>query len=141
MNNNRNKILSSSLKVRFQHCDPLGHLNNATYIDYFLNAREDQLQDNYDVDTYDYAMKTGMAWVVANHDISYLFPVKAKELILIKSNVAAFNSKSITVHFEMFVGEKKCAIMKTTFVHIAIASGKPIDHSGDWMNFLSEIIA
>ena len=31
------------MTVRFQDCDPFGHLNNARYIDYFLNARQDQI--------------------------------------------------------------------------------------------------
>ena len=26
-------------RVHFQDCDMLGHLNNARYLDYFLNAR------------------------------------------------------------------------------------------------------
>ena len=30
--------------TRFSDCDPFGHLNNARYIDYFINAREDHLR-------------------------------------------------------------------------------------------------
>lgn len=37
------KELESIAVARFQDCDPFSHLNNARYIDYFLNAREDQL--------------------------------------------------------------------------------------------------
>jgi acyl-CoA thioester hydrolase len=33
--------------VRFNDCDPLGHLNNSKYIDYFLNAREDHLKEHF----------------------------------------------------------------------------------------------
>jgi len=33
--------------IRFQDCDPLGHLNNAKYFDYFFNAREDQVSKIY----------------------------------------------------------------------------------------------
>ena len=29
--------------IRFQDCDPLRHLNNAKYFDYFFNAREEQV--------------------------------------------------------------------------------------------------
>jgi len=37
-----NKILQSTYQVRFQDSDPFRHLNNARYLDYFVNAREDQ---------------------------------------------------------------------------------------------------
>ena len=36
-------ILSSTAIIRFQDCDPYSHLNNGRYLDYFMNAREDQV--------------------------------------------------------------------------------------------------
>ena len=38
------KIFSSEALIRFSDCDPIGHLNNQRYMDYFLNAREDHLR-------------------------------------------------------------------------------------------------
>ena len=46
------KILSTKIKIRFQDCDPFNHLNNAKYIDYFLNVREDQILENYNIDAF-----------------------------------------------------------------------------------------
>jgi len=37
------KLTESRAIIRFQDCDPLRHLNNAKYFDYFYNAREDQV--------------------------------------------------------------------------------------------------
>ena len=37
------KTTKSSSLIRFQDCDPLRHLNNAKYFDYYFNAREDQV--------------------------------------------------------------------------------------------------
>ncbi len=34
-----NKEPETQIVIRFQDCDPFGHLNNARYIDYFVNAR------------------------------------------------------------------------------------------------------
>ncbi len=34
-------VLGSKTKIRFQDCDPFNHLNNAAYINYLINARED----------------------------------------------------------------------------------------------------
>ncbi len=140
INTDRTKILESKLLVRFQHCDPLGHLNNAAYIDYFLNAREDQLLEYYNVDTYRYAMQTGLAWVVANHNINYLFPLKVKDNVKIISQAKSFTNKSLVVFFEMFLGERKCAEMTTTFVHIDVKTGKPVNHSKEWMAFFEEVL-
>ena len=43
-----NKRTTSHHRVRFADCDPMGHLYNARYLDYFMHAREDQLRENYD---------------------------------------------------------------------------------------------
>ena len=32
--------LQSTVKIRFQDCDPFNHLNNAAYLNYFVNARD-----------------------------------------------------------------------------------------------------
>ena len=44
--------LESTTHIRFQDCDPFGHLNNAQYLDYFMNAREDHLLANYAFDIF-----------------------------------------------------------------------------------------
>jgi acyl-CoA thioesterase FadM len=35
--------------IRFGDCDLFGHLNNARYLDYFINAREEHLKERYQV--------------------------------------------------------------------------------------------
>lgn len=49
------KILESQSLVRFQDCDPFNHLNNAAYLNYLVNAREDQLIEAYGINIYDTA--------------------------------------------------------------------------------------
>lgn len=95
------KKLSSEAIVRFQHCDPLGHLNNSMYIDYFLNAREDQLSAHYQLDIYQHSKTEGKAWVVAAHQILYKRPVNALDKIVIESALLAYDNKSLKVKFEM----------------------------------------
>ena len=46
------KILESKTLIRFQHCDPFNHLNNSEYLNYMVNAREDQLIKHYGIDIY-----------------------------------------------------------------------------------------
>jgi acyl-CoA thioester hydrolase len=45
-------ILRSTKKIRFQDCDPFNHLNNGRYVDYYINSREDQLLENYNIDLF-----------------------------------------------------------------------------------------
>jgi acyl-CoA thioester hydrolase len=60
MESNKNeKILESQMLVRFSDCDPFNHLNNSRYIDYIINAREDQLLKYYEFDIYKMAKDLG----------------------------------------------------------------------------------
>ncbi len=140
MNDNRTKQLQSTTKIRFNHCDPFGHLNNAAYVDYFLNAREDHLIAYYDFDLNEYAKQHGMAWVVASHQINYLIPVKNSQEVTIKSCLINFTSKSVAVEFEMWYKANKCATMTSTFVHVSIMKGSAEMHTEEWMKFFSEIV-
>lgn len=38
------KEVSTTVKVRFSDCDPIGHLNNVKYLEYMFNAREDHVE-------------------------------------------------------------------------------------------------
>lgn len=51
------KELTSTAIIAFSDCDPFGHLNNARYIDYFLNAREQQIKEAYDLSLAEWAKK------------------------------------------------------------------------------------
>ena len=57
--------LESKMKIRFQDCDPYGHLNNSKYIDYIMTARGDQLIEFYDFDIYKMAQQAKLGWVAA----------------------------------------------------------------------------
>lgn len=133
------KLLQNKVRVRFQHCDPLGHLNNSMYVDYLINAREDHLLDNYGINLLDHAKKHGTAWVVASHTILYLRSAVAMDELIIQSFVSEFTNKSIKVQFRMKRGDDLCCKMETTFVHIDIKTAKPINHTEEWMDFLKEV--
>ena len=79
--------LSSQAVIRFQDCDPYGHLNNGRYLDYFMNAREDQVLKAYDFDIYHYSKSTGLGWVVTQNHIAYLRPALLMEEIRIESQL------------------------------------------------------
>jgi acyl-CoA thioester hydrolase len=65
----------TDVTIRFQDCDPFGHLNNARYIDYFINVREDHLLEHYNLDIFERQKQSNKNWVISKTKISYLFPV------------------------------------------------------------------
>jgi thioesterase III len=137
-----NKLLSSQYKVRFQDCDPFNHLNNAKYIDYFINAREDQLIDNYQIDVFEYAKKTGHNWVVASNQIAYKRPALMMETIVIDSQLIKYTSKSLLVEMRMWDASqsKLKALMWVNFVHYDFMNKKVADHSEAFTKIFEQIV-
>lgn len=126
--------------VRFSDCDPMGHLNNARYIDYMLNAREDHLKQAYQIDLADYH-KQGMAWVVRRHDIQYVRPAIYNEIVCIESRLIELADSHLLVEMLMF-DEKQTtlkAIMWTNFTSIDVKTGKKKEHAPAFMDFASAI--
>ena len=130
--------LQSMYVVRFSDCDPFGHLNNARYIDYFLNAREDHLRNNYHMDLSEY-YKNGQGWVVMQHDIRYLRPASFNEKITIRSGLIAVASDFLQVEMIMLDEQQQQvkALMHTTFVPVSTRTGKKQPHDDVFMNFIA----
>ena len=125
------RILKSQATIRFQDCDPYGHLYNAKFIDYFMNAREDQLIENYGLDIYAIGNTEGIGWVVAQNQIAYLQPALLMEKVWITSKLIEFSPRSITVEFEMWNTDETIlkALMWSRFVHFDIRKRQSIVHA------------
>ena len=85
----------SVITARFQDCDPFGHLNNARYIDYFLNARQDHILQHYNLRTYEPGMSA--SWVVRTTQIAYLRPVVTMEEVVIRTRLVHFGESSLVM--------------------------------------------
>jgi acyl-CoA thioester hydrolase len=114
------KIFQSVAAIRFSDCDPLGHLNNQRYMDYFLNAREDQLKKYLNFDIYEYAKLTGNIWVMFQNQITFIKPVYYNKDVLITSSMFRVTDKSIHVEMQMLNedGTKLHAMVWMIAVHI-----------------------
>lgn len=131
--------LQSFYTIRFSDCDPFRHLNNARYIDYFLNAREDHLKDNYQLTLADFYLK-GVGWVVMQHEIIYLKPASLGETVCICSGLLNFSREVLQVELLMLDEKQKQlkAIMHTRFVPISLTTGKKEPHTEEFMEFISD---
>jgi acyl-CoA thioesterase FadM len=140
-NKNFPRKLESKAVIRFQDCDPLKHLNNAKYFDYFFNAREDQVAEIYQFDPNDYFEHNHTSWVVYNHQIAYMNSAKVSEWVNILSAVVFFNENTKITEFVMTDVTKTVlkAVLWTTSKYIDTNTGHTTNHEPEIMNYLNRI--
>lgn len=135
------KILESKSKIRFQDCDPFNHLNNGRYLDYYINAREDQLVEHYDLDLFKIIKEHALGWVVSSSQVSYIKPVFTMEEVIIDSKLIQFSPKHLVVEARMWNFDK--TILKSfcwlNFVHFNLKTNKVQQHSSDFMELFKNV--
>ena len=134
--------LQSAVKIRFQDCDPFNHLNNAAYLNYFVNAREDQVTEHYGIDIYKMARTIGKSWVVGSNQIAYINPAFLMEEVIIESQLLNFDTSSIQVELKMWNKDKSKikAVMWSTFVHFNLLKQKRELHSEELMELFNSVL-
>ncbi|MDN3690646.1 acyl-CoA thioesterase [Cyclobacterium jeungdonense] len=135
------KETESRVVVRFQDCDPLQHLNNAKYFDYFFNAREDQVPKLYGVEMIDFIRKYKAAWVVYNHTISYVRPARVGEWVRIMSRVIWHDHQTVLIEYYMTDDNKEelKTLLWTTMRYVDMKEGKSTEHTGAVKDFLMAV--
>lgn len=135
------KYLESTALIRFEDCDPFGHLNNGRYTDYFLNAREDQLRANYKLDIYRHMQAAGKAWVVATNQMAYLREARLMESVIIKTNLRWYTDSDILM--EALMLDKKTQQIKSVawmrFSYIDIKQGGKTQHEAHLKELFSQV--
>lgn len=136
------KTLQSLTKIRFQDCDPFNHLNNAAYLNYFTNAREDQITEHYGIDIYKMARTIGKSWVVSSNQIAYINPAFLMEEVIIESQVLKFDSSSISFEMRMWNKDhtKIKAIMWSTLVFFNLMKQKRELHSEELTELFKSVL-
>ena len=126
--------------VRFNDCDPLGHLNNSRYLDYFLNAREDHLRDAYGIDLRQWA-EQGDGFVVNSHEIRYLRPALYNEVVSIQTSLIGAGETWLLVEMLMFDKERQLkAILWSRFTHVNPRTGRKEPHSAAMQDFAQQVL-
>ncbi|MEO8413158.1 MAG: acyl-CoA thioesterase [Ginsengibacter sp.] len=96
------KLWESKVLIRFSDCDPFNHLNNARYIDYFINAREDHLLANMNFSVYQFASAYGLGWVVSKNQVAYVKPAFHMETVVIDYALLRLGTTEILVEMKMW---------------------------------------
>ena len=130
------KLWESKVLIRFPDCDPFNHLNNARYIDYFINAREDHIMQNIIFNIYHFAATNGLGWVVSKNQIVYVKPAFLMETVVIDSALLRLGETDLLIEMKMWNEQKDKlkSVMWTNLVHINIKTQKPESHSQELVN-------
>ncbi len=135
-----NKTPLSFYTIRFGDCDLFSHLNNARYIDYFLNAREDHLKEFYQLELSSYYQQ-GIGWLVGSHEISYLRPAAYNEEVCIKTGLLEVTPELLLVEMSMMDEQQTHlkSYLWTKFIPVDIKTGRKDNHSEEFMQFAKSI--
>lgn len=132
----------SRASIRFQDCDAFGHLNNARFLDYFINAREDHLAQAYGFSLHGMARETGCNWLVTRHQIAYLAPAMLGEQVLIKTSLRRYTDQAALMEGRMYdaAGSRLKALLWTEFTYVSLSNGRAAKHPPRILEFLESIL-
>jgi YbgC/YbaW family acyl-CoA thioester hydrolase len=131
-----NKVWETKHAIRFPDCDPFNHLNNSRYIDYFINAREDHLQEFHHFNIYEMLREQGLSWVIGKNEIVYIRPALLMETVVIQSTILKIDDRMILVEMSMWDEQKTVikAVLWTTFVYYNLKTQRPEKHGAEFLN-------
>ena len=131
----------STHRVYLQDCDMLGHLNNARYLDYFLNAREDHAAQHYALNMGPMAQEQNAAWVITKHHISYLRPARHGETVRIRTQLIHFDNSALVVEMQMLAedGLRLKAVLWSELAFVRVDSGTRTEHADELMDLLEQL--
>lgn len=136
------KELSSTVKIRFSDCDPIGHLNNVKYLEYMMNAREDHVEQFYGFTYEGYAKKTGCMWITLQNELAYLKEVRYNTTVLVTSKTIFISDRISKVELLMKSEDEKVvyAVLWMTVVYFNLKTRKSEKQPQEIQNQFKEFL-
>ena len=136
------RIPSSTATIRFQDCDPFGHLNNSSYIDYMFNAREDHLIRAYDLNIFQMTKKEGRSWMTGQSEIIYLKPAFVMEEVCIESKLINFSERYVQAEMIMYDLHKTHvkSVLWSKFFYVDVKLQRGITHPPELMDLFEQLM-
>jgi len=127
--------------IQFPDCDPYGHLNNSRYIDYFLNARDNQVFEYYNFDSREVSEGLHQGWVVEQTKISYNLPAVYREKVVIRTRLIQVTDRNVVMEAIMMDEKKKRikALMWIEVVWVDFLTQRPVNHEPQLQRLLDSI--
>jgi acyl-CoA thioester hydrolase len=122
-------------RVRFEDCDPFGHLNNAKYLSYFTNARERHVAEFYGFELHGLSRTEGLNWFVRRAQVEFMRPVDYGSEVLIRTRLIRFSQIAILIEALMMDkgAENLHSICWMDLIFVDLKSGRPARHGADLM--------
>lgn len=117
--------------IREAHLDTFGHVNNATYLELFEQARWDLITGN------GYGLKkvheTGQAPVILEVNVQFRRELKLREEIIIETHVAEYGSRVGEIHQVILnAAGEKCTLAVFKIGVFDLKTRKLIDPPEEW---------
>lgn len=128
-------------RIRFKDCDPFGHLHNARYVDYVMEAREEHLRNHYTLDLQRHAEITGHGWVVRSSQQVFLRPARWNEDVWIQTAILDTTPSGMKVEAVMRSEDRSIvhAAVWMEFSYIDLKRGLPIRHEPEFREFVDSL--
>ena len=131
-------IHRSTTHIRFSDIDAFGHVNNATYLTYYEEARVKFFDDVVDW-SYDWS-KEGV--ILARAEVDYILPVHFKDEIFIDTFCSRIGTKSFDLSYQMIMLKEGKEIILSSATTVMVAfdykNQKSIPVPQEWITGLEK---
>lgn len=124
---------TTSVDVRYQDHDTMGHVNNAIYVTYMEQARAGYLMDALGVPLDELSM------VVANLEVDFRRPVQFAREVEVAVSVTDVGNTSFTMAYEVRDDEGVAVEGETTQVALDPSTGESRRVPDDWRDSIAEV--
>lgn len=126
---------TSEVIIRPDDIDLNDHVHFTKYLDFFLAARYEQMEQNYKISMEEF-WHMRLNWVASSMQINYKRALKLGDIALVKTKVESFNRAQVTVNF--WIHSKKSNKLTADgyglFTLINIDNGRPAQIPTDIIN-------
>ncbi|WP_018344297.1 acyl-CoA thioesterase [Cytophaga aurantiaca] len=131
MNIDNAVIFNYALTIREQHLDTFGHVNNATYLTLFEEARWELItQNGYGLS---YIRETGLGPTILEINIKFLKELRLRQEIVIESRMISYEGKIGKIEQKMLRNVEECCIAEFTVALFSVKERKLVLPTPEWL--------
>lgn len=124
-------IYSYPLLIKEHHLDTFGHVNNATYLAIFEEARWEFVTDNgYGLQK---MMDTGLAPTILEVKLRFLKEVRLRDEVVIQTQILSYKGKIGVILQQMMRGEEVCCNAEFTIGLFDLKERKMVLPTPEWL--------
>lgn len=92
----------SEIKVRPDDIDLNNHVHSTRYLDYYLAARFEQMEENYKMSMAEFVNR-GLNWVASNFTIDYKRPLRLGDTAIVETSISEIKLSQVVVSFRIYI--------------------------------------